>query len=111
MDPFRQGCLNYLGHGRSSICPIASLMAYLHLRGPIPGPLFVHPDGQPLSQVQPSHFLQSTLSAAGIPGSFPGHSFRIRVATTAAQKGLPDHRSLVQQCLPTVCRDSSAVYS
>ena len=90
-DPFRQGCFIYLGRGHSSICPIASLMAYLHLCGPTPGPFFVHQDGQPLSRAQLSHFLQSTLSAAGIPGSFSGHSFQIGAATTAAQQGLPDH--------------------
>ena len=62
-DPFRQGCLIYLGCGRTSICPIASVMAYLHRRGTAPGPLFLQENGQPLTQTQPSNFLQSTLSA------------------------------------------------
>ena len=90
-DPFRQGCFIYLGRGHSSICLIAALMAYVHVRGPTPGRLFVHQDGQPLSRVQLPHFLQSTYSAAEIPGSFSGHSFRIVAATTAAQQGPPDH--------------------
>ena len=91
MDPFHQGCFIYLGSGHSSICPIASLMAYLHLCGPTPDPLFVHQDGQPLSWVEPPHFLQSTLSAAETPGSFSRHSFRIGATSTAARQGLPDH--------------------
>ena len=90
-DPFRQECFIYLGRGRSFIYPTTSLMAYLHLRGPVLGPLFVHQDGQSLSRVQLSHFFQSTLSAAGIPGSFSGHSFQIGAATTVAQQGLPDY--------------------
>ena len=90
-DPFRQGCFIYLGRGRTSICPIASVMAYLHRRGPAPGPLFLHENGQPLSRTQLSNFLQFTLSAVGITGTYSGHSFRIGAATTAAQQGLPDH--------------------
>ena len=50
-------------------------MAYLRLRGPAPGPLFLHKDGHPLTRTQLSIFLQFVLSAA----------------TTAAQQGLPDH--------------------
>ena len=91
MDPFHQECFIYLGSGHSSICSIASLMAYLPLCGPTPDPLFVHQDGQPLSWVQLSLFLQSTLSAAGIPGSFSCHSFRIGATSTAARQGLPEH--------------------
>ena len=90
-DPFRQGCFIYLGRGRTSICPIASVMAYLHRRGPAPGPLFLQENGQPLTRTQLSNFLQSTLSAVGITGTYSGHSFRIGAATTAAQQGLPDH--------------------
>ena len=90
-DPFRQGCFIYLGRGRTSICPIASVMAYLHHRGPAPGPLFLQENGQPLTRTQLSNFLQSTLSAVGITGTYSGHSFRIGAATTAAQLGLPDH--------------------
>ena len=90
-DPFRQGCFRYLGRGHTSICPIASVMAYLHRRGPAPGPLFLQENGQPLTQTQSSNFLQSTWSAVGITGTYLGHSFRIGAATTAAQQGFPDH--------------------
>lgn len=53
--------------------------------------LFIYQDGSPLSRSRLSSFLQTTLQAAGIPGKFSGHSFRIGAATTAAQRGVPDH--------------------
>ena len=74
-DPFHQRCFIYLGRGCLSICPIAALKAYLHQHAPNPGAAFVHQDGQPLFRVQLSHFLQPTLSAAGIWGSFSDHTF------------------------------------
>lgn len=90
-DPFRQGCFVYLGQGRPPLCPIAASLAYLHLRGPDPGPFFRFSNGCPLSRKQLSTFLQSVLRAAGVSGQYSGHSFRIGAATTAAQRGIPDH--------------------
>ena len=51
-DPFHQGCFISLVGGRTSICPIAAIVAYLHLRGPAPGPVFIHKGGQPLTRRQ-----------------------------------------------------------
>lgn len=68
------------------ICPTAAVMAYLHLCGLAPGLLFLYKDGQPLTRAQVSKFLQSTLSAAGVTGSFSGHSFHIGAETTAIQQ-------------------------
>ena len=39
-DPFRQGCFIYLGRGQAPFCPISSILAYLHRRGPSSGPWF-----------------------------------------------------------------------
>ena len=103
-DPFRQGCFIFLGRGSSSVCPVAALTNYLHLRGPGMGPLFIFQDGGPLSRARLSSFLQSTLQAAGIPGKVSGHSFRIGAATTAAQRGIPDH------LIKTMGRWSSEAY-
>ena len=90
-DPFRQGSFIYLGCGSLPLCPVTALTNYLHLRGPGTGPLFIYQDGSPLSRSQLSSFLQTTLQAAGIPGKFSGHSFRIGASTTAAQRGVHDH--------------------
>ena len=39
-DPFRQGCLIYLGHGSSSRCPISAIPAFLTLQRSLSGPFF-----------------------------------------------------------------------
>ena len=90
-DPLRQGCFIYLGRGQAPLCPISAILAYLHLRGPPSGPLFIDTHGRPLTRSRLSSFIQSVLQGAVISGQFSGHSFRIGAATTAAQCGIPDH--------------------
>ena len=103
-DPFRRGCFIFLGRGSAPLCPVLVLTNYLHLHGPGVGPLFIFQDGRPLSRALLSSFLQATLQAAGIPGKFSGHSFRIGAATTAAQRGVPD------RLIKTMGRWSSDTY-
>ena len=90
-DPFRPGCVIYLGRGQAPLCPISAILAYLHRRGPLSGPLFIDTHGQPLTRSRLSSFVQSVLQGAGIPGQFSGHGFRIGAATTATQCSIPDH--------------------
>ena len=56
-DPFRQGCFIYLGRGQASLCPIAAIMSYLHIRGSSQGPLFIDSTGQPLCNSSASVFI------------------------------------------------------
>ena len=49
-DPFRQGSFIYLGCGQAPLCPISAILAYLHLRGPSSGPLFIDTHGWPLTR-------------------------------------------------------------
>ena len=90
-DPPRQGCFTYLGRGQYPLCPISAILAYLHLREPSSGPLFIDTHGRPLTRSRLSSFIQSVLQGAVISGQFSGYSFRIGAATTAAQCGIPDH--------------------
>ena len=46
-DPFGRGCMLYIGRSQSRICPITAVLAYLSIRPPAPGPLFVCVDGTP----------------------------------------------------------------
>ena len=72
-DPFRQGCFIYLGRGQAPLCPVSTILAYLHRRGPSSGPLSIDTHGQPLTRSRLSSFIQSVLQGAGIPGHFSGH--------------------------------------
>ncbi|KAG1955732.1 putative nuclease HARBI1 [Pimephales promelas] len=56
-------------------------------------PLFIDDDNLPASRHWFQRNLKSTLNSSGIPTEqFSSHSFRIGAATTAAQRGLPDHQ-------------------
>ena len=89
-DPFRQGVSIYLGKTDSALCPVASLLSYLVVRGKDGGPLFRFKDGRPLTRPLLVAALRKALSSAGFkPESYAGHSFRIGAATTAAACGVP----------------------
>ena len=90
-DPFRQGCHIHIGLGRAPLCAVQALLAYLSLRGNVPGPLFLLANGQPLSRLILTDWLRQIFSTVG-EGNFPSHSFRIGATTVAARNGIPDHQ-------------------
>ena len=66
-----------------------ALLAYIAVRGQVPGPLFHFKDGQPLTRDKLVTNLRATLSEAGLdPKSYAGHSFRIGAATSAHLNGI-----------------------
>jgi hypothetical protein len=90
-DPFHQGCTILIGPSGHQICPVAALSRYLAIRGSFPGPLFLCVTGAPLSPSLVNAWLRFILKAAGVPGNYSSHSFRIGAATSAALTGVPDH--------------------
>ena len=56
---------------------ISAILAYLHLRGPSSGPLFIDTHSRPLTRSRLSSFIQSVLQGAGIPGSFQATVFAL----------------------------------
>ena len=86
-DPFRQGVDIYVGRTFGQLCPVAVILAYLAVRGPGTGPLFMFADGRFLMQDRFVTKVREALTAAGLDCS---HSLRIGAATTAAQKGIKD---------------------
>ena len=90
-DQVGKGTYLYLGKTGHKLCPVSAILAYLAIRSPIPGPLFLLPDGTPLSRAHFTYHLRQAVQQAGLcPDNFSGHSFRIGAATTAAKAGLPD---------------------
>ena len=68
-----------------------ALLAYLAVRGPTDGPLFLKKDRTAITWEWLISRLRDGLSACGIDSkAYAGHSFRIGAATTAAEKGIED---------------------
>ena len=67
-DPFRHGCLIYIGTGKPDLCPVRTITQYLHLRGSNPASLFLLSDGTPLSCQWLSSAIQSILLFRPAPG-------------------------------------------
>ena len=90
-DMFGAGAHILLGRTGDILCPVVSLLAYLAMRPPSPGPLFIFMDGTPLSRARLVTHVREALSQAGIDTArYSGHSFRIGAATTAARAGFSD---------------------
>lgn len=90
-DVFGAGVTIHLGRTGDILCPVSALLAYLAIRPPTPGPLFLLQSGNPLSRQALITAIRNALSSAGLDVSlFNGHSFRIGAATSAALAGVPD---------------------
>ena len=91
-DPFRKGVDIILGRTRNNLCPIEALLAYLAVRGNVPGFLFRFRDGRLLTKSLFVSNVRDALSRAGfVSKDYAGHSFRIGAATTAAECGLNEY--------------------
>ena len=94
-DPFGAGITLFLGATGNELCPVSAMLAFLAVRGSVPGPLFSFHDGVLLSRDRLVVAVRQAVEAVGICSSaFSGHSFRVGAATTAAKVGLND--SLIQ---------------
>ena len=90
-DQFARGAHIYLGRTQTVLCPVSALLAYLAVRPPTPGPLFIFADGSPLTRHKLICHLRHAISQLGISAAgYSGHSFRIGAATTAAGIGISD---------------------
>lgn len=75
------------------VCPVATLLTFIQLRGSAPGPLFCWPDNSPVSRSFFVTCLNQALDFCGLDKSkYKSHSFRIGAASWAAAKGLSDNQ-------------------
>ena len=91
MDQLRKGTDIYVGKTDDDICPVATVLAFLAVRGQTPGLLFICHDSKPYTKDWFIPKLRSALETTGRNAkNFAGHSFCVRAATTAAERGLED---------------------
>ena len=88
-DQEQKGVSIFISKTGHSICPIATLTAYLALRGQEGGPLFQFMDNTRLTKDKFIQLVRAALSSLGYdPSLYAGHNFRIGAATTAAECGI-----------------------
>ena len=86
-DPFAAGVFIHVGRTGQLLCPVAAMLAYLAIRLPSPGPLFIFQDGSPLSRNRLVSSLTDAIRLAGLDAShYSGHSFRVGAATSCSSK-------------------------
>ena len=86
-DQTRAGVELYVGRTHNGLCPVATMLRYLAVRGFDYGPLFQLEDGTPLSRPALVEKLRSALSRAGVDAThYAGHSFRIGVGRQPQQQ-------------------------
>ena len=89
-DQYGHGSRLKLGRTGASVCPVLSLLQYLHQRPAGPGPLFCHLNRAPLTRYQFTAVLKKCLNRFNINyKAYSSHSFRIGAATAAAMAGHP----------------------
>ena len=92
-DSLGAGVTIIISRINNSLCPYASMLLYLKLRQRTPpeSPLFILPNGRPMTKEWFRVHLAKVVEGCGLPSPlYTGHSFRIGAATTAAEQGLPD---------------------
>ena len=91
-DPFQSGVSVYLARTFKDLCPVEALLAYLHIRGKAPGPLFRLEDGTPLRKSKFISLVRLALASQGMVDKkrYSGHSYRIGAAMSAAMQGISD---------------------
>ena len=95
-DPFGEGVNVFLFANDSKCCPVKALDSFLLLRDHSQSqePLFMMPNGSPLSRTVFIDLLRETLRRSGhrpLAELYSGHSFRLGAGNTAAAANLPDY--------------------
>ena len=90
-NPFRVGVDAFVGRTDNDLCPVSTVLAYMSIHGPGPGPFFRFKDNKPLTRPRLVAKLREAILATGVDcTAYSGHSFRSGAATTAARQGISD---------------------
>ena len=76
---------------QAGVWPVENLLRYFPLRGSMPGPLFQHLNGVPVTRTEFDEWLARVIKHCGLDSTkYKGHSFRIGAASHAAACGYSD---------------------
>ena len=93
MDPFRKGVQHFIGLLGTVMCPVATMLDFLHVRGSAVGVLFQFEDGSYLTRqwlVVHGGMCSTRYKASLDQSKYCGHNFRIGVTITAVDRGIED---------------------
>ena len=95
-DQFGEGAFVFLGRAPpGGMCPVSALLAYVAARGSQEGPLFLWPNGAPLTRRQLVDGLRAALDKAGVESErFGGHSLRIGALMSDCDVSVTDRYTL-----------------
>lgn len=87
-DQYAKGCTRTILATQGVSCPVKRIQEFLEIRPAIPGPLFCHFSGRPLTSFQFASVLNKAIRSIGLnPDYYKTHSFRIGGASCAAAIG------------------------
>ena len=86
-DPFKEGTCIRIAVTHTDLCPVMSLLKFIHCHPYPHGPLFTFHDGTFLTRHYLANFLQQALPDIANVNT---HSFRIGGATAASSAGISD---------------------
>lgn len=90
-DLFRVWVSVFLGRTYRDLCPVAAVLGYMVRRRTAPGIFFQFKNGKLQTQDQFIAKMRDAVRYAGVDATkYAGHSFRVGVATMAAQQGVSD---------------------
>ena len=88
---YNQSPISIIISRQAGVCPVETLLRYCSARGSVPGPLFQHLNGVPVTRTEFDEWLAGVIKYCGLDSTrYKGHSFRIGAASHAAASGYSD---------------------
>jgi len=92
---YNQSSISIIISHQAGVCPVRTLLSYCSVIGSVPGPLFQHLNGVPVTRTEFNERLARVIKYCGLDSAtYKGHSFRIIAASHAAASGYTQIRLL-----------------
>ena len=96
---FRVSPISIIISRQAGVCPVDNLLRFFSVRGSVPGPLFQHLNGDPVTRSEFDEWLARVIKSCELDSTrYKGHSFRIGAASHASARGYSDSHKLGNYC-------------